>query len=36
MVSAPMAVPAAESMLWAPGIFVIFAPLAVRVYRRTT
>jgi oleandomycin transport system permease protein len=32
----PVAVNAAESMLWAVGILVIFAPLAVRVYRRKT
>jgi oleandomycin transport system permease protein len=36
MVSGPVAVPAAEAMLWALGIFLIFAPLAVRVYRRKT
>jgi len=36
MVSGPVAVPAGESMLWALGLFVVFAPLAVRVYRRKT
>jgi oleandomycin transport system permease protein len=30
----PVAVPAGESMLWALGIVLIFAPLAVRAYRR--
>jgi oleandomycin transport system permease protein len=32
----PVATPAVQSMLWALGIFVVFAPLAVRVYRRRT
>jgi len=32
----PVATPAAQSLLWALGIFVVFAPLAVRVYRRRT
>jgi oleandomycin transport system permease protein len=36
MVGGPVAVPAVESMLWALGIVVVFAPLAVRVYRRKT
>jgi oleandomycin transport system permease protein len=36
MTSGPVAVPAGESMLWALGILVVFAPLAVRVYRRKT
>ncbi len=31
-----VAVPAGESMLWALGILIIFAPLAVRAYRRRT
>ena len=31
-----VAVPAVRSLLWALGIFVVFAPLAVRVYRRKT
>jgi hypothetical protein len=31
-----VATPAVQSMLWALGIFVVFAPLAVRVYRRRT
>jgi oleandomycin transport system permease protein len=36
MTGGPVAVPAGESMLWALGIVVVFAPLAVRVYRRKT
>jgi oleandomycin transport system permease protein len=36
MTGGPVAVPAGESMLWALGILVVFAPLAVRVYRRKT
>jgi oleandomycin transport system permease protein len=36
MVGGPVAVNAAESMLWAAGILVVFAPLAVRAYRRKT
>jgi oleandomycin transport system permease protein len=32
----PTAGPAAKSLLWALGIFVVFAPLAVAVYRRKT
>ena len=36
MVGGPVAVPAVESMLWALGILVVFAPLAVRVYRSKT
>jgi oleandomycin transport system permease protein len=32
----PAATPALRSLLWALGIFVVFAPLAVRVYRRKT
>ena len=36
MVGGPVAVPAVESMLWALGILVVFAPLAVRVYRQKT
>ena len=32
----PVATPAVRSLLWALGIFVVFAPLAVRVYRRRT
>ncbi len=31
-----VAVPAGESMLWALGILIVFAPLAVRAYRRKT
>jgi oleandomycin transport system permease protein len=36
MTGGPAAVPAGESMLWALGILALFAPLAVRVYRRKT
>jgi oleandomycin transport system permease protein len=36
MVGGPVAVPAVQSMLWALGILVVFAPLAVRVYRHKT
>jgi len=32
----PVATPAIRSLLWALGIFVVFAPLAVRAYRRRT
>jgi oleandomycin transport system permease protein len=32
----PVATPAVKSLLWALGIFVVFAPLAVRAYRRRT
>jgi oleandomycin transport system permease protein len=32
----PVATPAIRSLLWALGIFLVFAPLAVRVYRRKT
>jgi len=32
----PVATPAARSLLWALAIFVVFAPLAVRAYRRRT
>jgi oleandomycin transport system permease protein len=32
----PVASPAVKSLLWALGIFVVFAPLAVRAYRRRT
>jgi len=32
----PVATPAIRSLLWALGIFIVFAPLAVRVYRRKT
>jgi oleandomycin transport system permease protein len=31
-----VATPAVRSLLWALGIFLVFAPLAVRVYRRKT
>jgi len=36
MVGGPVAVQAGESMLWALGILLVFAPLAVRAYRRKT
>jgi ABC transporter DrrB family efflux protein len=36
MTGGPVAVAAAESMLWALGILIVFAPLAVRAYRRKT
>ena len=32
----PVAAPAVQSLLWALAICVVFAPLAVRVYRRRT
>jgi oleandomycin transport system permease protein len=32
----PAAEPVVKSLLWALAIFVVFAPLAVRVYRRKT
>jgi oleandomycin transport system permease protein len=32
----PVATPAVRSLLWALAIFVVFAPLAVRAYRRRT
>jgi len=36
MVGGPVAAAAGESMLWALGILLVFAPLAVRAYRRKT
>jgi len=36
LVGGPVATPALRSLLWALGIFVVFAPLAVRAYRRRT
>jgi oleandomycin transport system permease protein len=36
MVGGPVAANATYSLLWAVGILVVFAPLAVRVYRRKT
>jgi ABC transporter DrrB family efflux protein len=36
MTGGPVAGPAVRSLLWALGIFVVFAPLAVRAYRRRT
>jgi hypothetical protein len=32
----PVATPVVRSLLWALGLFIVFAPLAVRVYRRKT
>ena len=32
----PVATPTIRSLLWALGLFIVFAPLAVRVYRRRT
>ncbi|HEX6527672.1 MAG TPA: ABC transporter permease [Streptosporangiaceae bacterium] len=34
LIGGPAAAPVVRSLLWALGIFVVFAPLAVRVYRR--
>jgi oleandomycin transport system permease protein len=36
MTGGPVAEAALKSVLWAIGIVVVFAPLAVRVYRRKT
>jgi oleandomycin transport system permease protein len=36
MVGGGVAGPTVKSMLWALGILVVFAPLAVRVYRSKT
>jgi oleandomycin transport system permease protein len=36
LVGGPVATPAVRSLLWALAIFVVFAPLAVRAYRRRT
>ncbi len=36
LIGGPVATPALRSLLWALGIFVVFAPLAVRAYRRRT
>ena len=36
MVGGPVAGPALKSLAWAVGIVVVFAPLAVAVYRRQT
>jgi ABC-type multidrug transport system permease subunit len=36
MVGGPTAGPTVKAMLWALGILVVFAPLAVRVYRSKT
>ncbi|MGH3164804.1 MAG: ABC transporter permease, partial [Trebonia sp.] len=36
LVGGPVATPTIRSLLWALGMFVVFAPLAVRIYRRRT
>jgi oleandomycin transport system permease protein len=36
LVGGPVTTPVIRSLLWALGLFVVFAPLAVRVYRRRT
>jgi ABC transporter DrrB family efflux protein len=36
LIGGPTATPVIRSLLWAAGIFVVFAPLAVRAYRRRT
>jgi|GEM_PF-4220578 len=36
LVSGPVAAPALQSLLWALGFTVVFAPLAVRVFKRRT
>jgi oleandomycin transport system permease protein len=36
LVSGPVATPTIRSLLWALGLFAVFAPLAVRAYRRRT
>jgi oleandomycin transport system permease protein len=36
MVGGPVATPAMQAMAWAVGIAAVFAPLAVRIYRRKT
>jgi ABC-type polysaccharide/polyol phosphate export permease len=36
LIGGPVAGPAIKSLLWALGLFIVFAPLAVRVYRRKT
>ena len=36
LIGGPVATPALRSLVWALGIFVVFAPLAVRAYRRRT
>ncbi|HEX6527052.1 MAG TPA: ABC transporter permease [Streptosporangiaceae bacterium] len=36
LVGGPVAVPTVRSLLWALGLFVVFAPIAVAVYRRRT
>jgi ABC transporter DrrB family efflux protein len=36
LVGGPVAVPAVRALLWSLGLFVVFAPIAVTVYRRRT
>jgi hypothetical protein len=36
LVSGPVAGPVSGALLWAAGILVVFAPLAVRAFRRRT
>ena len=36
LIGGPVATPALHLVLWALGIFAVFAPLAVRAYRRRT
>lgn len=36
LVGGPVAVPAVRALLWSLGLFVVFAPIAVAVYRRRT
>jgi len=36
LIGGPVAASAVRSLLWALAIFVVFAPLAVRAYRRRT
>jgi oleandomycin transport system permease protein len=36
LVGGPVAVPVIRTLLWSLGLFVVFAPLAVQVYRRRT
>jgi ABC-type polysaccharide/polyol phosphate export permease len=36
LIGGPAAIPVERSLLWALGIFAVFAPLAVAAYRRRT
>jgi oleandomycin transport system permease protein len=36
LVGGPVAVPVIRTLLWSLGLFLVFAPLAVQVYRRRT